>query len=103
MFQRIRRQKCRSGRGFSEPRLTGCFFVRFYFLLTDLTLISWQIEDFSGLERLSDLKTLHIYGADCLSYEGLDRLPSLKSINSTEEQKNAIMEAYPDNDFIFLV
>lgn len=71
--------------------------------LTDLTLISWQIEDFSGLERLSDLKTLHIYGADCLSYEGLDRLPSLKSINSTEEQKNAIMEAYPDNDFIFLV
>lgn len=71
--------------------------------LTDLTLISWQIEDFSGLERLSGLKTLHIYGADCLSYEGLDRLPSLKSINCTEEQKNAIMEAYPDNDFIFLV
>lgn len=71
--------------------------------LTDLTLISWQIEDFSGLERLSGLKTLHIYGADCLSYEGLDRLPSLKSIDCTEEQKNAIMEAYPDNDFIFLV
>ena len=71
--------------------------------LTDLTLISWQIEDFSGLERLSSLKTLHIYGAACLSYEGLDRLPSLKSINCTEEQKNAIMEAYPDNDFIFLV
>lgn len=71
--------------------------------LMDLTLISWQIEDFSELERLSSLKTLHIYGADCLSYEGLDRLPSLKSINCTEEQKNAIMEAYPDNDFIFLV
>ena len=42
-------------------------------------------------------------GQTCLSYEGLDRLPSLKSINCTEEQKNAIMEAYPDNDFIFLV
>lgn len=71
--------------------------------LTDLDLISWQIEDFSALKNLPRLTTLHIYGAVCLDYKGLDELPALKNINCTEEQKQAIMKIYPDNDFVFLV
>ncbi|MDO5424869.1 MAG: protein kinase [Eubacteriales bacterium] len=69
--------------------------------LKSLDLVYLVIEDFSGLASLDALETLQIYGSECESYEGLDKIPGLRYLFCTEEQKAAILDRYPENSFLF--
>lgn len=69
--------------------------------LEELCLQDVTIEDFGALSSLTALKTLHTYGAVCDTYKGLDKLPSLKTINCTQEQYEKIRSLYPDQDYIY--
>lgn len=64
--------------------------------LKELTLSYTQISDFRKFDGLPNLETLIILNADCLSYDGLAELPSLRNIICTEDQKTKIQSSFPD-------
>lgn len=69
--------------------------------LTELDVGKARLDDFEALSGLTNLETLHIYGADCTTYNGLDRLPKLRFINCTSEQYRAMSAQYPEAEFIY--
>lgn len=69
--------------------------------LKDLTLVRTKVESFETMGSLESLSVLQIYGADCLSFDGLDLLPGLRHINCSQEQQSLIEEQFPERAFDF--
>ena len=67
-----------------------------------LNLLQVKIRDFSGFSSLTSLHTLHIYDAECESFDGLEQLPSLRYISGTAEQKKMFQENYPESNYLFV-
>ncbi|MCD7813104.1 MAG: hypothetical protein LUH20_03455, partial [Lachnospiraceae bacterium] len=69
--------------------------------LQTLDIKDATISDFYGLSSLTELSTLKIYSSVCESYDGLDMLPSLRTIYCTSEQAEAMRAQYPEMDFYY--
>lgn len=66
--------------------------------LRELDLVNVRIKNFEPLSSLSELTTLYIYGIECESYDGLDKLPKLSIIGCNDDQREALMTLYPDKN-----